>query len=213
MIDAPQAAPLDEQRFAVPIEKAVSISGLSRRQVDYWANTGLVQPSIDTELAGRRVRLYGFRELLALTIAAELRTTHGLWPQYIRRIVQHLQSRGYEDPLTELRFAVVRKVLYFQHPDGSWEGGLRPDQLVEHRVLELEPLRRRIVERSGRDPAAAGKVEKRRGTLGSKPVFVGTRIPVDTVVRYLDAGRTVDDVLEAFPDLTREDIAAVAEVG
>ncbi len=214
MIGAPEAAPLDEQRFAVPLEKAITISGLSRRQVNYWAETGLVTPSVDVQLnPGRRVRLYGFADLLALTIAAELRTKHGLSPQYIRRIVEHLQSRGYDHPLTQLVFAVVQNTLYFQHPDGGWEGGLRPDQLVEHRVLDLKPLRRQIAERSRRDTGLSGRVERRRGTLGHKLVFAGTRIPVDTVIEYLEAGRSVEEVLQAFPDLTRDDIDAAVGAG
>lgn len=109
---------------------------------------------------------------------------------------------------------MVKKVLYFQHPDGTWEGGLRPDQLVEHRMLALEPLRRRIADQVRRQPTHAGRVEKRHGTLGSKLVFAGTRIPVDTVTEYLDTGRSVDEVLQAFPDLTHDDVdAAVRAAG
>lgn len=164
---------------------------------------------MDTRLSpGRRVRLYGFVDLLALTVAAQLRTEHGLSLQHIRQIVGHLKSRGYEHPLTELTFSVYRGQVYFQHPDGQWEGGLRPDQLVLQQVLDLRPLRRRITEGATRDARRAGQVEKRRGALGSKPVLAGTRVPVDTVRRYLAAGKSVDAILTAFPDLTRADVEA-----
>ncbi len=205
---------LDEQRFAATRETAIAISGLKAHQVDYWARIGLVRPDVDQRLSpGNRVRLYGFRDLLALTVAAELRLVHGLSPQYIRRIVEHLQSRGYDDPLTQVTYAVLGKELYFRHTDGTWEGGKRPDQIVEHRVLDLRSLRRRIRERSRRDPALGGQVERRRGRLGSKPVFAGTRIPIETVREYLQAGRSTDEVLDAFPDLTADDLAAAAEAG
>jgi uncharacterized protein (DUF433 family) len=49
--------------------------------------------------------------------------------------------------------------------------------------------------------------------LGHKLVFAGTRIPVDTVIEYLEAGRSVEEVLQAFPDLTRDDIDAAVGAG
>ena len=214
VIDGPNDELLDQQRLGEARDKAIAISGLSPRQVDYWARTGLVEPAVDTRVSpGRRIRLYGFLDLLALMVAAQLRTEYRISLQHIRRIVEHLKSHGYHQPLTQLRFSVYRGQVYFQHPDGQWEGDLRPDQLVLQQVLDLQPLRQRIAEGTRRDDNLAGKVEKRRGTLGGKPVFAGTRIPVDTVRRYLDAGRSTNQVLEAFPDLTPEDVEAVRRGG
>jgi uncharacterized protein (DUF433 family) len=44
--------------------------------------------------------------------------------------------------------------------------------------------------------------------LRDKPRLKGTRIPVGLVLGYLAAGKTADDVLAEFPDLTHEQIAA-----
>ena len=44
--------------------------------------------------------------------------------------------------------------------------------------------------------------------MGGKPCIKGTRIPVDLILRYLGDGQSVDDILEAFPGLTAEDIQA-----
>jgi len=76
-------------------------------------------------------------------------------------------------------------------------------------VLNLQPIRERIAEGVHRDSAQVGRTERRRGALGNKPLLAGTRIPVDTVRRYLQAGRSTADVLEAYPDLTEADIEAV----
>jgi uncharacterized protein (DUF433 family)/DNA-binding transcriptional MerR regulator len=199
----------DERLLAVPRNVAARLAGVSLRRVDYWAETGLVAPSIDRTLgSGKRVRLYGFVDLLALMVAAELRS-RGVSLQHVRQVVVHLLDRGYEQPLTEVRFATVGKRVYFQHPNGEWESGVHPDQLVFHHVLDLEPIRRRITDGVGRDQQLAGRVERRRGVHGSAPVFAGTRVPVDTVRRYLTAGRSVDDVLEAFPVLSRADVETV----
>jgi uncharacterized protein (DUF433 family) len=154
------------------------------------------------------VRLYEFVELLALMVAAELRA-RGVSLQHIRQIVAHLLQRGYDQPLTQLRFATVGGQVYFQHSDGEWEGDIKPDQLVLHQVLDLDLIRRRIVDCMNRSEDEPGQVERRRGVLGGKPVFAGTRVPVDTVRRYLAAGRSPGDILEAFPVLNRADIGAV----
>lgn len=39
-----------------------------------------------------------------------------------------------------------------------------------------------------------------------KPVLQGTRIPVQTILEFLSAGDSIDEVLEEYPSLTREDI-------
>lgn len=200
---------VQEEHLAVPREVAARIAGLSERQLDYCANTGLVEPAVDTRVSpGRRVRLYGFVDLLSLLVAAELKSRK-VSLQHIRAIVGHLQGRGYTSPLTQLAFATVGREVYFMHDDGSWEGGLSPDQVVIHEVLNLEPLRGRIAAGVRRDVALGGRVERRRGAMGSKPVLAGTRVPVDTVRRYLKAGRTVEQILASFPTLTAADVEAV----
>lgn len=143
-----------------------------------------------------------------MSVAAELESRK-VSLQHIRSIIGHLRDRGYVNPLTQLVFATVGREVYFMHDDGSWEGNLSPDQVVIHEVLNLEPLRVRITAGIRRDATLAGRVERRRGVMGSKPVLAGTRIPVDTVRRYLDAGRTVEQILESFRALTAADVEAV----
>jgi uncharacterized protein (DUF433 family) len=198
-----------QEHLAVNAATASRITRLSDRQLDYWARTGLVGPSVNRRLTpGRRVRLYGFLDLLALMVAAELKQRR-ISLQHIRAIVEHLRARGYDQPLTQVVFATHGHEVYFQHKDGEWERGLTPDQLILSEVLHLEPLHRRIRDGLRRDEADVGRVERRRGALGSKPVLAGTRLPVETVRRYLDAGRTVEQIVESFPVLTPADVEAV----
>ena len=75
-------------------------------------------------------------------------------------------------------------------------------------MIELETLRAKIPTVTERDPASASRLVRRRGVLGSKPIFAGTRIPVDTVRRYLDAGCGTDAILEEYPSLTAADVEA-----
>ena len=48
--------------------------------------------------------------------------------------------------------------------------------------------------------------------LGGTPVFAGTRVPVQTLIEYLEAGDTLDVFLDEFPSVTREHAVAVLEI-
>jgi uncharacterized protein (DUF433 family) len=47
--------------------------------------------------------------------------------------------------------------------------------------------------------------------MGGTPVFAGTRVPVQTLLDYLEAGESIDDFLEGFPTLSRQLIIAFLE--
>ena len=47
--------------------------------------------------------------------------------------------------------------------------------------------------------------------LSGTPVFAGTRVPVQTLIDYLEGGETIDDFLEGFPTVKREQVTAVLE--
>lgn len=47
--------------------------------------------------------------------------------------------------------------------------------------------------------------------MGGTPVFCGTRVPVQTLLDYLEAGETIDDFLEGFPSVTRDQVVAFLE--
>ncbi len=48
--------------------------------------------------------------------------------------------------------------------------------------------------------------------MGGTPVFIGTRVPVQTLFDYLEAGESIDDFLDGFPTVTREQVIALLEV-
>lgn len=47
--------------------------------------------------------------------------------------------------------------------------------------------------------------------MGGTPVFAGTRVPVQTLFDYLEAGDTIGDFLEGFPSVSREQVIAFLE--
>jgi len=72
---------------------ACSAAGISYRQLDYWARTGLVEPSIRPAGGSGSTRLYGFRDILVLKIVKRLLDA-GVSLQNIRTAVNHLRERG-----------------------------------------------------------------------------------------------------------------------
>lgn len=197
---------MDESLVVFPRERVLSLARITPRQLDYWAATGLIAPTIARRVTPHRtVRLYDYGDLMSILIIVELHS-RGKSVQYIRQIVQHAQSLGFQIP--ELVFAVEGSRVHFQTPDGVWQDADRP-QTISTEALKLAPLRARIKESIKREPGQVGEVERRRGALGMKPVIAGTRIPVDAVRRFLERGTPVAEILEAYPSLQAEDVEAV----
>jgi DNA-binding transcriptional MerR regulator len=75
---------------------ACRAAGITYRQLDYWARTGLVEPSIRPATGSGTQRLYSFRDILVLKVVKRLLDT-GVSLQQIRVAVSHLRERGVED--------------------------------------------------------------------------------------------------------------------
>ena len=75
---------------------ACSAAGITYRQLDYWARTGLVEPSIRTAAGSGSQRLYSFTDILVLKVVKRLLDT-GVSLQNIRTAVSHLRERGVDD--------------------------------------------------------------------------------------------------------------------
>ncbi|MBF8251888.1 MAG: glycine cleavage system H protein [Actinobacteria bacterium] len=75
---------------------ACSAAGITYRQLDYWARTFLVEPSVRTASGSGTQRLYGFRDILVLKIVKRLLDA-GVSLQNIRTAVDHLRTRGVTD--------------------------------------------------------------------------------------------------------------------
>ncbi|WP_369054087.1 MerR family transcriptional regulator [Kineococcus terrestris] len=77
-------------------QTACKAAGITYRQLDYWARTGLVEPSVRGATGSGSQRLYGFRDILVLKVVKRLLDT-GVSLHQIRTAVVHLRERGVED--------------------------------------------------------------------------------------------------------------------
>ncbi|MEU6680107.1 MerR family transcriptional regulator [Streptomyces sp. NPDC046853] len=75
---------------------ACAAAGITYRQLDYWARTGLVEPSVRSAGGSGTQRLYNFRDVVVLKIVKRFLDT-GVSLQNIRTTVQHLRDGGFTD--------------------------------------------------------------------------------------------------------------------
>jgi DNA-binding transcriptional MerR regulator len=75
---------------------ACNAAGITYRQLDYWARTGLVVPEIRGAAGSGTQRLYSFRDILILKVIKRL-IDAGISLQQIRAAIDHLRARGVED--------------------------------------------------------------------------------------------------------------------
>jgi DNA-binding transcriptional MerR regulator len=86
---------VDEQGFRIPdVQKVV---GISYRQLDYWARTGLVRPSIRDAGGSGTQRLYSFQDLVELRVIKKLLDA-GVSLQRIRRAIEFLRDHLKKSP-------------------------------------------------------------------------------------------------------------------
>jgi DNA-binding transcriptional MerR regulator len=75
---------------------ACAAAGITYRQLDYWARTGLVSPSVRPATGSGTQRLYGFRDVLLLKVIKRLLDA-GISLQQIRTAIAHLSKCGIDD--------------------------------------------------------------------------------------------------------------------
>jgi len=91
LFDGDYSAVGEDMGYRGPV--ACQAAGITYRQLDYWARTGLVVPQIRTAEGSGTQRLYSFRDILMLKVIKKL-IDAGISLQQIRLAIDHLRSRG-----------------------------------------------------------------------------------------------------------------------
>ena len=136
---------------------ACTAAGITYRQLDYWARTGLVSPSVRPATGSGTQRLYGFRDMLMLKVIKRLLDA-GISLQQIRTAIASLRDRGVED-LTQITLMSDGASVYMCTSAGRGHRptGRRPGR-VRHRP-------RRRLARGRRQPVRTPHRETRRQRL------------------------------------------------
>src|SRR5580698_8415004 len=140
--------------------EAVRITGVSFRNIDYWARTKFIAPSIADARGTGTERRYSFSDLLALRVARELREA-GVSTQSLRRVVEFLRTRkGLTNPLAQCHLIVTgTDVQVATSPEKIMSALLRPGQTSFAFVFDLartvDEMKAGIKSRERKPPARA----------------------------------------------------------
>jgi DNA-binding transcriptional MerR regulator len=94
LFEDPMPAPDEQLGYRGPT--ACAAAGITYRQLDYWARTDLVVPTVRSATGSGTQRLYSFKDILVLKVVKRLLDT-GVSLHNIRRAVEALRSRGVDD--------------------------------------------------------------------------------------------------------------------
>jgi DNA-binding transcriptional MerR regulator len=119
------------------------IVGITYRQLDYWARTKLVLPSVMDANGSGTQRLYSYRDLVELKVIKQMLDA-GISLQSARKAVESL--RGFHEDLASVRIVLQGPTVVLAQSDEQVMDLLRGGQGVLSMVLELEPLQQTITE-------------------------------------------------------------------
>jgi DNA-binding transcriptional MerR regulator len=119
------------------------IVGITYRQLDYWARTGLVRPSVMDANGSGTQRLYSYRDLVELKVIKQMLDA-GISLQSARKAVDAL--RAFDHDLASVRIVIQGPSIVLAQSDAQVMDLLRGGQGVLSVVLDIEPLQQTITE-------------------------------------------------------------------
>jgi DNA-binding transcriptional MerR regulator len=106
---------------------ASRLSGVAIANLDYWARSGFLPPSLQEGRGKGSQRRYSFQDLVALRVAGQLREA-GISLQALRRVIAHLRARGVDQPLASTYLVSDGKDVYEVHGDAAISTLRQPGQ-------------------------------------------------------------------------------------
>jgi DNA-binding transcriptional MerR regulator len=119
------------------------IVGITYRQLDYWARTELVRPSVMDANGSGTQRLYSYRDLVELKVIKQMLDA-GISLQSARKAVESL--RHFDEALASVRIVIQGPNVVLAQSDEQVMDLLRGGQGVLSVVLDIEPLQNTITE-------------------------------------------------------------------
>ncbi len=197
-------------------EQAQRLSGVTRAQLRYWDQTGFFRPSYVEE--NRRVafsRVYSFKDIVALRVLSVLRNRYKISLQYLREVSRKLgQLDSNPERWIETRlYPLNGRVLWYEPgsdlpqevSSGQYVAAVVLDEVVQNTKAAVQQLHR------PKDSRGIGAIEKSRYVMHNAAVIAGTRIPVSAIKHFHDAGYSVQQIIEEYPDLRERDVIAAIE--
>jgi DNA-binding transcriptional MerR regulator len=191
-------------------EHVARLTGLSKHQLRHWDRTGFFVPSLATvDKQENFGRVYSFRDLVSLRVLSTLRKQFNVSLQHLRQVAQGLKHLG-DDKWTKTVLYVLNKKVVFVDPDTQKPREVVSGQYVIPIVLQavISDTKRAIEQFRRRPEEKIGRIERRRQVAQNATVIAGTRVTTAAIKRFHDAGYSISQIIEQYPDLTARDIEA-----
>jgi uncharacterized protein (DUF433 family) len=199
MADANVVAAFDE-------DYAARLSGVSKRQLSYWFRSGFFVPAHVEEGRAAFSRIYSFRDIVALKVLNMLRNHFRVSLQHLREVKEKLNHLEW----TGVRLYVVKGGVVWMDPETARPQEILSGQYIVPIILDdvISNTRNDLEKIAGRDEKTIGKIDRSRYINHNAPVISGTRIRVSAIKAFYDAGYSIAQIIEEYPDLTEDDIQA-----
>jgi uncharacterized protein (DUF433 family) len=185
------------------------VTGLSRRQLAYWEQTGFFAPAYIDSSRPRFGRMYSFKDVVGLKTVARLRDRLPL--QELRRIGAWLHER-YDEPWNALTFYVAGQSVVFEAPSGDRRVAGSGQMVLPIHLAEVErDVTNATDELRRRDSRQVGRIVRNRFVQHNTWVIDGTRIPTRAIWEFAEAGCTAEEIRAEYPGLEPDDISAAID--
>lgn len=189
------------------IDQATRLTGVTLRQLRYWANDGFFVPSIEVASEGvQAMRLYSFRDLVCLKIIDTLRNDSKIPLQHLRAVKERLAHLG-DDMWAKTTLYVLGRRVVFDNPATGLKEDIANGQGVFQIPLKVVSgsMHEAVKALRAREATEFGRIDAKRA---KNPVIAGTRIPVRVIQDFAEAGYSTSEILSQYPSLTETDVAA-----
>lgn len=191
-------------------EQVQRLTNISKTQLRYWDRTNFFSPSYADEDRGQAYsRVYSFRDVVCLHVLNAIRNEARVSLPHLRDVKEKLAHLG-DDLWARTTLYVLNRQVIFDNPKTRAREEITTGQGVLQ--IPLEVARGRMEDAVkllwSRDKTKIGTVEKLRNVARNKPVIAGTRIPIQAIKNFSEAGYTVKQIIAEYPDLTPKDVEA-----
>lgn len=197
--------------FVFSADQVSRLTGLSRRQLGYWAQTGFFAPEKVREGdSGPLHKVYSFRDVVGLGTIALIRDKVPL--QRLREVAGRISH--YEGPWAGLTFWVGGRQVFWTNPDTNVIEGSRPPRQsalpIEMQKVEAD-MHARVETAKSRGTGDIGAIYRHRTVAENAYVVAGTRIPTAAIYAFHLDGYDTDAIIREYPRLTPTDVVKAIE--
>jgi uncharacterized protein (DUF433 family)/DNA-binding transcriptional MerR regulator len=197
-------------------EHAAILSGVSVGQLRKWNKIGLLRPAYGAEDTGLPYgRIYSFRDLVSLRILGQLRNQHKVPERHLIEVQAELANLSDEPWASRTLEVLNRRVVIVDSASKKKRMAISGQGVfdIPLRVV-IGNLRGAVSKLNERGADRIGKVIHNKFIAQNQPVIAGTRIPVEAIKSFADAGYSVERILKEYPTLEAADVeAAIAYRG